>query len=99
MSEPKGNLPSELPDDPGESLRPQPIHGKSVQPVNQMHSTIMPPGAPSARHLVTNRQANSYTLEGLLGRGGFAKVYRARQMTLRRTIAVKVPREDLDDPS
>lgn len=40
-----------------------------------------------------------YQLTGLLGRGGFGRVYQARQISLGRTVAIKVLRTDgADDP-
>jgi serine/threonine-protein kinase len=43
---------------------------------------------------------NRYQIEGRIGSGGMAEVYRARDLMLERTVAVKLLREDFsDDPS
>jgi eukaryotic-like serine/threonine-protein kinase len=43
---------------------------------------------------------NRYNLEGSIGSGGMARVYRARDLMLERTVAIKVLREDFSaDPS
>ena len=43
---------------------------------------------------------NRYQIEGRLGSGGMAEVYRARDLTLERTVAVKILREDYSsDPA
>jgi hypothetical protein len=39
---------------------------------------------------LVGRQLGDYVLEGLLGRGGMAEVYRARELALGRAVAVKV---------
>jgi serine/threonine-protein kinase len=43
---------------------------------------------------------NRYQIEGRIGSGGMAEVYRARDLTLERTVAIKLLREDFsDDPA
>src|SRR4030066_1448430 len=43
---------------------------------------------------------NRYQIEGRIGSGGMAEVYRARDLTLERTVAIKLLREDFsEDPA
>ncbi|MBN2499308.1 MAG: serine/threonine protein kinase, partial [Anaerolineales bacterium] len=47
-----------------------------------------------------NLLSNRYSIEELLGRGGMAFVYRARDLMLERTVALKVLRENFsEDPA
>ena len=44
--------------------------------------------------------SNRYQIEGRLGSGGMAEVYRARDLTLERTVAIKILRQDFSsDPA
>ena len=44
----------------------------------------------SRREVLTAERLGGYRLEGLIGEGGIAKVYRARHVALQRTVAIKL---------
>jgi serine/threonine-protein kinase len=55
---------------------------------------------PVADPLIGRTIARKYVLESLIGRGGIAAVYRARQQNLERPVAIKILHETyLDDPT
>jgi alkyl hydroperoxide reductase subunit AhpC len=48
-----------------------------------------------AQTLGPNRVVGQYRIEAMLGSGGFASVYRAKDLTLQRSVALKVIRQEL----
>ena len=52
------------------------------------------PSSPASRELGVGETLGRFRIEGELGRGGFGVVYRATDMHLGRTVALKVPRPD-----
>jgi alkyl hydroperoxide reductase subunit AhpC/predicted Ser/Thr protein kinase len=53
------------------------------------------PALDPAQTLGPNRVVGQYRIEAMLGSGGFASVYRAKDLTLQRMVALKVIRQEL----
>ena len=60
--------------------------------------TVTPSGRiqPSTESLITNYLQDRYEIQVLIGKGGMASVYRARQLSMDRTIALKVIHQNLN---
>lgn len=82
-----------LPDDPAASMRPSSVPANLAHLSLQLNSTVVPPSIRLNTRVINIERGAPFSIKQLIGRGGFANVYHARQVSLRRSIAIKVPRK------